>query len=141
VSEEKIDHPIRAAALLKRPAVRLDQINQCCDLKQPKRRECIVSIEADIKYSGFVVNQETEVERVKKINTLTIPHNIDYKKVNGLLSESRQKLQKQRPSTLGQASRIPGVTPADISILALFILKSEKEQKSVSRETTPFSTE
>jgi tRNA uridine 5-carboxymethylaminomethyl modification enzyme len=141
VSEEKIDHPVRAAVLLKRPGVRLDQIIQCCDFKQPERRECVVSIEADIKYSGFVVNQEADVERAKKINTLTIPNTIDYGKLNGLLSESRQKLQKQRPSTLGQALRIPGVTPADISILALYILKSEKEQKSVSRETTPFSTE
>ena len=141
VSEEKIARPVRAEELLKRPAVRLAQIIQCCKIEQPESREWVVSIEADIKYSGFVANQETDIERAKKINEKTIPNDIDYREIKGLLSESRQKMQKQRPSTLGQASRISGVTPADISVLALYILKSEKIQKSVSRETTPLSTE
>jgi tRNA uridine 5-carboxymethylaminomethyl modification enzyme len=141
VSEEKIARPVRAAELLKRPAVRLDQIVQCCDNKWHESREQCIAIEADIKYRGFVANQEADIERIKKIDTKTIPSEIDYGEVKGLLSESRQKMQKQRPSTLGQASRIPGVTPADISVLALYILKSEKKKKSVSRETTPFFTE
>jgi tRNA uridine 5-carboxymethylaminomethyl modification enzyme len=141
VSEEKIARPVRAAELLKRPAVRLDQIVQCCDNKWHESREQCIAIEADIKYRGFVANQEADIERIKKIDTKTIPSEIDYGEVKGLLSESRQKMQKQRPSTLGQASRIPGVTPADISVLALYILKSEKKKKNVSRETTPFFTE
>jgi tRNA uridine 5-carboxymethylaminomethyl modification enzyme len=141
VSEEKIARPVRAAELLKRPAVRLDQIVQCCDNKWHESREQCIAIEADIKYRGFVANQEADIERIKKIDTKTIPSEIDYGEVKGLLSESRQKMQKQRPSTLGQASRIPGVTPADISVLALYILKSEKKKKSVSREPTPFFTE
>jgi tRNA uridine 5-carboxymethylaminomethyl modification enzyme len=136
VSEEKIEHPVRAAELLKRPAVRLDQIVQCCDLKRYDSREQDVAIEAEIKYSGFIAKQEADIERIKKINIKAIPIDFDYGEVTGLLSESRQKMKKQRPTTLDQASRIPGVTPADISILALHILKNEKKQKSVSRETT-----
>jgi tRNA uridine 5-carboxymethylaminomethyl modification enzyme len=130
VSEEKLVCPVRAAALLKRPSVRIDQIIKCCDFKWYPSRELVVAIEADIKYSGFIANQEADIERIKKINSKIIPFDFDYGEVNGLLNESRQKMQKQRPTTLGQASRIPGVTPADISILALY------KQKSVSCETT-----
>jgi tRNA uridine 5-carboxymethylaminomethyl modification enzyme len=68
---------------------------------------------------------------------MLIPQDIDYEKIKGLLSESRQKLSIKLPKTLGQASRISGITPADISILALYIIKKDKLKQIVSRETTP----
>ena len=140
ISDERIEQPVRAIELLKRPTVSLDQIIKYSDFQLSENREQHVAIEADVKYSGFIANQEYDIERMKKIDSKIIPQDIDYFRIKGLLNESRQKLQKQRPSTIGQASRIPGVTPADISILTLYIIKNEK-QKSVSRETDPISTE
>ena len=139
-SDQKIGQTVKAAELLKRPSVCLAQIVECCNLRWNLNREQKTAIEADIKYSGFIANQEADIRRMRDIDTKTIPHDINYNEIKGLLNESRQKMQKKRPSTVGQASRIPGVTPADISVLMVFLLKQEK-QKNVSRETTPISTE
>jgi tRNA uridine 5-carboxymethylaminomethyl modification enzyme len=137
ISEEKITRPVRAIDLLKRPTVHLEQILRCCEKSFLESREQRIAIEADIKYSGFLANQEAEIERLQKYDSMLIPQDIEYEKIKGLLSESRQKLSSKRPKTLGQASRISGITPADISILALYIIKKDKLKQIVSRETTP----
>jgi len=93
-----------------------------------------VSIESDIKYEGFISKQKEEIERNEKLESTIIPESFDYTTVKGLLNESRLKMQNIRPYTLGQASRIPGVTPADISILTMHLIKFR--HLKVSRETT-----
>jgi tRNA uridine 5-carboxymethylaminomethyl modification enzyme len=75
----------------------------------------------EIKYAGYIKRQQMEIERFKRLETKKIPGSIDYSKIPGLLTESRQKLAKIRPVSIGQASRISGVTPSDISILLVYL--------------------
>jgi tRNA uridine 5-carboxymethylaminomethyl modification enzyme len=84
-------------------------------------------VEIQIKYKGYIDRQMEQVEQSKKLETTRIPTNLDYSSVNSLTTEVREKLIKTKPDTLGQASRIPGVTPAAISILAIYIRSSSWE--------------
>jgi len=86
-------------------------------------RHLTLGVESDIKYEGFVRKQLKEVERLRRYEEAKILDGFSYDDVPGLLTESRQKLKKICPGTLGQASRIGGVTPADISVLAMYLLK------------------
>ena len=81
-------------------------------------------VEIQTKYKGYIDRQLEQVEQAKKMETTRIPDNIDYSSVKSLTTEVREKLSKNRPDTLGQASRIPGVTPAAISILAIALKSS-----------------
>lgn len=79
------------------------------------------SVEIDLKYEGYITRQEASIERLKANDEKRIPLNVDYGAIPSLRIETRQKLEKVRPETLGQASRISGVTPADLAILAIYI--------------------
>jgi len=78
-------------------------------------------VEIQQKYSGYIKRQETEIARLRRYEETKIPIDIDYKKIKGFSNEVSQKLQKQRPNTIGQASRIPGITPAAISLLLVHL--------------------
>lgn len=122
-----------AAELLCRPETTLSDIErmtgECVEGREKK-----LGVEADIKYSGFVEKQRREIQRLRKMENTLIPEDLDYAAVEGLLNESRAKLSQLRPRSIGQASRIPGITPADISILTMHIVR--KSGNAVSRETT-----
>ena len=75
----------------------------------------------DIKYAGYVKRQLAEVQKYEKLEAKQLPSDIDYKSVKGLRIEAAQKLDKIRPLTIGQASRISGVSPADISVLLIYL--------------------
>ena len=79
------------------------------------------TVETEIKYAGYLDQQRKSMERLKKAEQRVIPDWFDYAKVSGLSREMNEKLQRVRPRTLGQASRIPGVTPAAISLLNVYI--------------------
>ena len=81
------------------------------------------SIEIDIKYAGYIARQEADIEKLRDREDKRIPVDIDFNAVPSLRPESRQKLAKIRPETLGQAARISGVTPADVAILSIYIQK------------------
>jgi tRNA uridine 5-carboxymethylaminomethyl modification enzyme len=87
-------------------------------------RRLTLGVESDVKYEGFVRKQLRDIERMRRYETARIPDGFSYDGVPGLGAEPRQKLNKIRPATLGQASRVAGVTPADISVLAMYLLKS-----------------
>ncbi|MCQ5048670.1 tRNA uridine-5-carboxymethylaminomethyl(34) synthesis enzyme MnmG, partial [Agathobaculum butyriciproducens] len=74
-----------------------------------------------IKYEGYIAKSLQQVERMKKLEDKKIPSDIDYDAIHGLATEARQKLNKVRPISIAQASRISGVNPADISILLVYI--------------------
>jgi len=79
------------------------------------------SVETEIKYAGYLSQQQKAIERLKKAEQRSIPEWFDYAAVSGLSREMKEKLQRVRPSTLGQASRIPGVTPAAVSLIHVYI--------------------
>jgi len=90
----------------------------------------------ELKYDGYIRRQTVVVERMAKAEGVAIPEGLDYASCRGLSREAREKLSAQRPATLGQAGRIPGVTPADMSVLAVYIhgMKSTKRKYSVSAQ-------
>jgi tRNA uridine 5-carboxymethylaminomethyl modification enzyme len=80
-------------------------------------------VEVDLRYEGYITRQYAAVEKLRQMDGKELPSDLDYARVRGLRSETRQKLAKLRPATLGQAGRISGVTPADVALLALLLEK------------------
>lgn len=83
-------------------------------------------VEIQVKYEGYIKMQEAQVEKFKKLETKLLPENINYEQINGLSLEARQKLNKFKPHSIGQASRISGVSPADISVLLIYLQVNKK---------------
>ena len=86
-------------------------------------KEIIDTVEIDAKYEGYLLKSEEQIEKAKKLEEKTLPKDIDYLSIKGLRLEARQKLDKIRPENLGQASRISGVSPADITVLMVYLKK------------------
>ena len=84
-------------------------------------KEVIEQIEIELKYDGYIKRQKEEIEKFNRFDSLQIPQGLDYHKVKSLSTEGREKLVKVQPLSVGQASRISGVTPADISVLMVYI--------------------
>lgn len=84
-------------------------------------------VESEIKYEGYINRQMGEIRRFKKVEKRHIPDSIDYKKITGISHEAQEKLSKVRPASLGQASRIPGLSPCDLSLVAVHVQKLLKE--------------
>jgi tRNA uridine 5-carboxymethylaminomethyl modification enzyme len=98
-------------------------------------------VEITIKYAGYVERQETEVTRFKTLEDKMIPDTFDYSLVPSLRLEARQKLGKIRPRTIGQASRISGVSPADISIVLIWLKRGVKAQTSAEKDAEVIDNE
>ena len=90
-------------------------------------KEVMNEVEIQVKYEGYIKKVEREAEKMLKNESKQIPKDIDYQKVANLASEARQKLERIRPTSIGQASRISGVNPADISILMIYLRKNYNE--------------
>ena len=95
-------------------------------------RNELKSVETEIKYSGYLDQQTKSIERLKRSEQRMIPDWFDYAKVSGLSREMNEKLSRVRPQTLGQASRIPGVTPAAVSLINVFIEIQGRQQAAAS---------
>ena len=97
-------------------------------------REVIEQVCISIKYQGYLAKQMKQIEQFRRMEKRKLPNDIDYNNISGLSSEARQKLGKHRPEYLGQASRISGVSPSDISVLLVWLesrkRKGAKEDKS-----------
>ena len=85
-------------------------------------------VEIEVKYEGYIQRQLKEVERFKDLEKIKIPPNFDYMNTHGLSNELREKLSSIKPISLGQASRIPGITPAAISVIMIYLKKGETSQ-------------
>jgi tRNA uridine 5-carboxymethylaminomethyl modification enzyme len=134
-----LEHEYRLADLLRRPGVGFDQVAQVDAIAQPGQavsRETlraelgrsladavIEQVQVSIKYAGYIDKQIDEVQRAAHQEETRLPADLDYAEVSALSFEARQKLSKYRPQTLGQASRISGVTPAAISLLRVHLKK------------------
>ncbi|MDO4826611.1 MAG: tRNA uridine-5-carboxymethylaminomethyl(34) synthesis enzyme MnmG [Bacteroidia bacterium] len=89
-------------------------------LNAMQRKEVVESVEVSLKYSGYIDRERLLAEKLHRLEDLRIPENFDFDKVSGMTIECRQKMKKYRPSTIGQASRISGVSPSDISVLLVY---------------------
>ena len=112
---------ISLAELLRRPALTYDMLAEIDGSRPALPRGVRMTAEISIKYEGYIKRQVAEVNRRAKLDEKKIPEDIDYSAVKGLRIEATQKLSKIRPQTIGQASRISGVSPADISVLMIYL--------------------
>ena len=110
---------------LKRPEVKLEHLEHFIEI--PYNKEVKEQVEINIKYEGYIKKSLKEAEKMLALEEKQIPKNIDYSKVPNLASEARQKLSEISPTTIGQASRISGVNPADISILMVYLRRGYNE--------------
>ena len=122
-----VNESISVKALLKRPTLSLDVLqsilfqDSSLSLVEQYKKDAAQLGEIEIKYEGYISAQNREVERFKHNEKITISPDFDFLRINSLSKEGREKLTKIRPITLGQASRIPGVSASDISILAVYL--------------------
>ncbi|GAA5346731.1 tRNA uridine 5-carboxymethylaminomethyl modification enzyme [Planifilum fimeticola] len=114
------------AQLIKRPELGYREISLIAPPPQPLSPEVAEQVEIQLKYEGYIRKSLQQVEKMKKMEDKKIPSWVDYDKIQGISSESREKLKKVRPLSIGQASRISGVNPADISILMVHIEQGGK---------------
>ncbi len=110
---------------LKRPEIKIDDLEHFVDMSYSK--EVKEQVEINIKYEGYIKKSNKEAEKMLSLEEKIIPETIDYDKIPNLASEARQKLTEIKPTTLGQATRISGVNPADISILMVYLRRNKHE--------------
>lgn len=125
--EKPLEKEVRALDLLTRPEITYEMLMSVDGLKEGVDGKLDFTtakqIETELKYQGYIARQEKEIERTQKYENLKIPADFDYAKIKGLSKEVQEKLISVKPATLGQASRIPGVTPAAISLLLVSLKK------------------
>ena len=116
--------------LLKRPEVRYDYLERVDDETRPRlTRNEITEIEVEIKYAGYIEKQRSNVKKLRQMENRRLPENIDYGSIRGLRLEAVEKLNRIRPETVGQASRISGVNPADVNVLLIYLEKESRSRK------------
>lgn len=121
IGEAPLKSGASLADLLRRPPVTYEQLASI-DRERPQLpTAAALTVEVGIKYAGYASRQLSEVERRRKLEEKTLPADLDYQKIRGLRLEAAQKLSQIRPRTVGQASRISGVNPADISVLLIYL--------------------
>ena len=109
------------ADLVRRPELCYEVLESIDKKRKPLSEDIIFQVNNMIKYKGYIERQNRQVEQFKKLENKRIPENIDYKTIGSLRSEAVQKLESVRPVSIGQASRISGVSPADISVLMVYL--------------------
>ncbi len=115
------------ADLIRRPELNYDMIADFDPDRQPLPREVIEQVNINIKYEGYISRELKQVEHFKKLENKLIPSNINYDDIRGLRIEARQKLKDYSPRSIGQASRISGVSPADITVLLVYMEQHRRQ--------------
>jgi tRNA uridine 5-carboxymethylaminomethyl modification enzyme len=120
------------AVWLKRPEARIEQVREELTrlVGEPLVRDVLTTVETEVKYEGYIAQQERQVQRLREAEKRPIPIGFVFSVVPGLSREIRDKLERVRPVTLGQAGRIPGVTPAAIAVLDVYLSLASREDRS-----------
>ncbi len=118
--------------LLKRPQLDVNDILSYVPYEDPLSEDIKAALEIEVKFSGYLDRQEDEAQRLKKIEGERIPADFPYDEIKQLRTEAREKLKKHRPDSIGQAMRIPGMTPSAISLLALYLKRFRSGELSAS---------
>ena len=123
-----INNPVRLVELLKRPELNYKVLTPI-DSTRPELPDYILEqVEIEIKYEGYISRQQAMINEAHRLEEKTLPFDIDYNAITGLRLEAIEKLSKIRPASIGQASRISGVSPADISVLLIWLAKSNHQK-------------
>ncbi len=126
--------PLKTAAtlaeLICRPEISYDSLAPIDPDRKPLPENVIFQVETELRYEGYIARQQAQVKEFRRIENKAIPSDIDYDDVESLRIEARQHLKEFRPISVGQASRIAGVTPADISVLSIYLEKYNRSNKN-----------
>ena len=109
------------ADLIRRPELNYEILASVDKMRPELKYDVVEQVNINIKYEGYIKRQKKQVEQFKKLEKKRIPADIDYEEVQSLRLEAKQKLSQIRPASIGQASRISGVSPADISVLLVYL--------------------
>ena len=125
----KIENGVKLSDLLKRTELNYEKLKEIDEERPELSKQEAQEVEIQIKYEGYIKMQEEQVEKFRKLEEKKLDENIKYEEINGLSLEARQKLNKFKPSSVGQASRISGVSPSDISVLLIFLEQNKRKTK------------
>lgn len=126
---------IRLSELLKRPQLSYALLKPFDSSRPPLPNEIFEQVEIDLKYEGYIKRQQAQIDEMRRLEGKKLPEGIDYPAITGLRKEAQEKLQKIRPENVGQASRISGVSPADISVLLIYLAAAQKRRETDSALT------
>ena len=130
LGSSELDQAVELAKLIKRPEVKIEHIYQWSPPAEPVAPEVAEQVEIQLKYEGYIKKSLQQVEKMRKMENKRIPEWVDYDQVKGISAEAKEKLNQVRPLSLGQASRISGVNPSDISILLIHLEKGRQSRAS-----------
>jgi len=117
----EVETGVRISDLLRRSEIQYDDLEKVDEKRPVLTRAEKEQVQVCMKYEGYIERQMRQIEQFKKLEKKLLPQDIDYNEISGLALEARQKLNKQKPESIGQASRISGVSPADISVLLVWL--------------------
>ena len=120
---------VKLIELLKRSEISYDDLKKIDKDRPNLTKQEQEQVEIQVKYEGYIKLQLVQVEKFKKLETKILPEDMDYKNLKGISLEARQKLDKQRPVSIGQASRISGVSPADIAVLLIYLEQKRRKNE------------
>ena len=120
---------VRLGDLLRRPGITYDALSPFDPSRPSVSPEISEEVEIQVKYAGYIQRQLRQIEQFQKEESRELPPDIDYQQITGLRLEARQKLDAIRPMNLGQASRVSGVSPADMAVLMIYLELREKEKQ------------
>jgi tRNA uridine 5-carboxymethylaminomethyl modification enzyme len=128
VGSNKINQKIKIIDILRRPQIKIEDIfslkpelNRLVEKESSRRNEILESIEIEIKYEGYIDREKQLADKLTRLDNIRIRSDIDYDSLKSLSTEARQKLGKRKPLTIGEASKISGVSPSDISVLLMYM--------------------
>ena len=124
----EITSGVRLIDLMKRPQLGYDALKSIDKARPELDPNIFEQVEIEIKYEGYIQKQLKQVEQMKKLEVKQLPNDFDYNEIEGLRLEAREKLNKIKPLNIGQASRISGVSPADISVLLIWLAQNNRRQ-------------
>ena len=128
LKERRLDVPLR------KPEATFAQIAAQAPEVSPETGR---QLEIEIKYEGYIDRQMADVRRFRRLESMPLPADADYLRMDGLRLEAREKLDRQRPASLGQASRIPGVSPGDVTVLTIWLEKRRHERSREPAQERP----
>ncbi len=131
VNTSEIKETTKLSRIILRPQVKIEEFAEKCSKISDffndvisEKNEILRSVEIEIKYKGYIEREKIIANKIKRLEGIVIHNDFDFERIESLSTESRQKLKKIRPQTIGQASRIPGVSPSDINVLLVFLGRS-----------------
>ncbi len=120
-----VERGYSVAEFLKRPSITFEKLSVIYDFSK-YTQESLKQVEVEVKYEGYINKLNSQIKRFEKIESIKLPQNIEYTKINNLALEAQEKLSQFRPQTIGQASRISGINPSDITALEIYLERSRR---------------